>query len=99
MKLALLQVIFTLTLFKMGIFGAAHGWGGAKRPPSLKSVTHPAMMKLGTVIPYLNKIQKNMNHVMHPLSSLLTSTFIRWKSANFVISRNADIDCILVHRF
>ena len=26
----------------MGIFGAAHGWGGggAKRPPSLKSVTH-----------------------------------------------------------
>ena len=58
MKLALLQVIFTLTLFKMGIFGAAHGWGGAKRPPSLKSVTHPAMMKLGTVIPYLNKIQK-----------------------------------------
>ena len=58
MKLALLQVIFTLTLFKMGIFGAAHGWGETKRSPSLKSVTHTAMMKLGTVIPYLNKIQK-----------------------------------------
>ena len=32
-----------LTLFRMGFFGAAHGWlgGGAKRPPpSLKSVTH-----------------------------------------------------------
>ena len=27
-----------LTLFRMGIFGAAHGWGGAKRPPFLKSV-------------------------------------------------------------
>ena len=24
----------------MGLFGAAHGWGGAKRPPSLKSVTY-----------------------------------------------------------
>ena len=27
-------------------------------PPSLKSVTHPTTMKLGTVIPYLEKIQK-----------------------------------------
>ena len=47
----------------MGIFRAAHGWveGGANRPPtpsSLKSVTHPTMMKLGKVIPYLKKIQK-----------------------------------------
>ena len=24
----------------MGLFGAAHGWGGAKKTPSLKSVTH-----------------------------------------------------------
>ena len=33
-----------LTLFRMGIFGAAHRWGGAKRPhsPFLKSVTHTA---------------------------------------------------------
>ena len=34
-----------LILFRMGFFGAAHGWvggwvGGAKSPPSLKSVTH-----------------------------------------------------------
>ena len=35
----------------MGIFGAAHEWGGAK-------MSLPTMMKLGTVIPYLNKIQK-----------------------------------------
>ena len=37
------QVIFkfALTLFRMGFFGAAHEMGvGAKRPPSLKSVTH-----------------------------------------------------------
>ena len=31
---------------------------GAKRTPPLKSVTHPTMMKLGTVIPYPKKIQK-----------------------------------------
>ena len=41
-----------------GFFGAAYGRGGTKRPPSLKSVTHPTMMKLGTVISYLKKIQK-----------------------------------------
>ena len=30
----------TSTLFRMCIFGAAHGWeGGQKDPPSLKSVT------------------------------------------------------------
>ena len=28
---------------------------------------YPTMMKLGTVIPYLKKIQKNMNHAIHPL--------------------------------
>ena len=35
------------------------GWGGKKPPPpSLKSVTHPTVMKFDTVIPYLKKIQK-----------------------------------------
>ena len=48
----------TLTLFRMGIFRAAHGWG-AKRPPLPKiSHTYPTMMKLGTVIPYPKKIKK-----------------------------------------
>ena len=34
----------------MGIFGVAHvvGGGGAKRPPSLRPMTHPTMMKLGS---------------------------------------------------
>ena len=45
----------------MGIFGAAHGWWGQKAPPPpLKSVTHPTMMKLGTVIAYLKKNKKNI---------------------------------------
>ena len=33
------------------------------------------MMKLGSVIPYLRKIQKYINHVTHPLSSADISIF------------------------
>ena len=48
-----------VTLFKMGFFGAAHGWGCKKRPPLLKIChTYPTTMKLGTVIPCPKKIQK-----------------------------------------
>ena len=49
-----------LTLFRMGFFGAAHGWeGGFFGPPFPKiRFTYPTVMKLGTVIPYLRKIQK-----------------------------------------
>ena len=46
----------------MGIFGAAHGWGwgvGQKDPPLPKICrTYLTMMKLGTAIAYLKKIQK-----------------------------------------
>ena len=43
----------------MGIFGAAHGWAGLKRPRLPKICrTYPTMMKLGAVIPCLKKIQK-----------------------------------------
>ena len=44
----------------MGVFGAAHGWGGGggKKAPLPKIChTYPTMMKLGTVIPYLKKIK------------------------------------------
>ena len=46
-------------LFRMGIFGAAHGWGVAKKPP-LPNIcdTYATMMKRATVIPYLKNIQK-----------------------------------------
>ena len=33
---------------------------GGGKPPSLKSVTYPTMMKLGTVIPYVKKDPKNV---------------------------------------
>ena len=43
----------------MGLFGAAHGWGGGKKA-SLPKISHTylAIMKLGTVISYLKKIRK-----------------------------------------
>ena len=54
------------------------------------------MVKLCTVMPYPNKIQKKCkNHVTHPLSSADISTF----SADFAISKNADIYCISIHNF
>ena len=54
----MLETLFaTLTLLRIGIFGATHGWG-AKNPPLPKIChTYPTMMKLGTVINYLRKIQ------------------------------------------
>ena len=46
-----------LTLFRMGFFGAAHGWGGAFLAPLPKiRRTYPTVMKLGTVILYPRKI-------------------------------------------
>ena len=59
----------TLTPFRM-VF-----WGLLKAPLPKISHTNPTKMKLGTVIPYLKKIQKYMNHVTHPLSSADVSTF------------------------
>ena len=48
----------SLTLFKIGYFGAAHGEGQKDLPLPKICHTYPKMIKLGTVIPYLKKIQK-----------------------------------------
>ena len=44
----------------MAFFGAARGWGvgGQKGPVPKICQTYPTMIKLGTVISYLKKIQK-----------------------------------------
>ena len=47
-----------LTLFRVDLYGAAHGWWVKRLPLPKMSHTYLAMMKLGTVIPYLKKIQK-----------------------------------------
>ena len=41
----------------MDFFGAAHGWGGERPPLSKICHTYPTLMKIGTVKPYLKKIQ------------------------------------------
>ena len=42
----------------MSIFGDAHGWGTKKVPFPKICRRYPTMMKIGTIIPYLNKIQE-----------------------------------------
>ena len=57
----MLEILFLgLTLSGWGLFGAAHGWGDLFAPSPLPNIfqTYPTMIKLGTVVPYLNKIQK-----------------------------------------
>ena len=87
----------TLTLFRMGLFGAAHG---TKRPPFPKLChIHPTMMLLGTVISYPKKIQKTYKSCETPFEFRRYQHFFYRKSATFVVSRNTDIDCILIHNF
>ena len=51
------QIKLHLTLFRMGFFRGAHGWGAKKAPFPKIYYTYRTMMKLDTVIPYLKKIQ------------------------------------------
>ena len=72
---------------------------GSKKVPLPKIChTYTAMVKLGAVIPYLKKIQRMHKTRDTPLISADISDFSR-KSANFAISRNANIDCIFVQSF
>ena len=93
-----LHIFYThiLTLIRMDLFGASHGWGGKKITLFKICHTYPKMMKLGTVIHYLKKIKKTYKLRDTPWI-LLTSKCFHWKSATFFISRNIDIDCILIH--
>ena len=79
--------------------GCSRMGGWQKGSPYLKSVTHILQWWNLTVVPYLRKIQKNICITWHTSWVLLTSAFFHWKSAIFAISRNTDIDCILVHNF
>ena len=51
-------MIVSLILFKVDLFGAAHGWESKKVPLPKNYHTYPAMMKLGKVKTYLKNIQK-----------------------------------------
>ena len=65
----------------MGLFVAAHRCWGSKSPSSSAKVcyTGPTMIKLGTSIPYLKKMQKYKNHVTHSSSSADISFFFHQK--------------------
>ena len=79
--------------------GCSRMAGGQKGPPSLRSVTHILRWwKLAQLYLTRRRSKKYMNHVTHTWV-LLTSAFFHQKSANFAISRNTDIDCILIHNF
>ena len=65
----------------MGLFGAAHGWGGGGAetlPPSLKSVTH--ILRL-CILPQLSLTERTskiyMNHVTQPFSCADIDIFSR----------------------
>ena len=65
-----------LTLFRMGIFGNAHGWGEPKRLPYLKSVKHiPPRRNLAQLNLTERRSEKYMNHVTHPLTFADISIF------------------------
>ena len=91
-----------LTLFRLGLFGAAHGWGDwvwQKVPLPKICGTSPVAIKLGIVIPYPKKIQKICESRDLPLSSADISIF-HWKSANFAISRKwIAYWCIIFNSF
>ena len=93
-------VNLSLTLFKMGTLGVAHRWAGGKKAPLLKVChTYPTIMTLCTVIPYLKKIPKiYQSRDTFPEFCWLPHFFTRNQQI-FVISRNIDIDCILIHDF
>ena len=60
----------------MGIFRAAHRWRGPKMLPLPKIChTHSTVMKLGTVIPYLKKIEKIYESRDAPLDFCLHQHF------------------------
>ena len=91
------EMFSSLTLFRMGIFGAAYGWGGQK---GLHKICHtyPTMMKVGSYT-LAKEDSKNVWITWHTPWVLLTSAFFHRKSADFVIWRNKYLDCILVHNF
>ena len=87
----------------MGLFGDAHRWGEggggeAKKPHPLPKVCHsyPTMVNLGKLIPYVKKIKK---YIYKSRDILLEFSWYQQffrVSTNFAISRNTDIDFILI---
>ena len=94
----ILKSIISLNPIQDGFFRGSSrigGKGGKKHPLHKICRTYHTMMKPGIVMPYPKKVQKNLGITSHTPWLLLTSVFFHRKSANFTISRNTDIDCLL----
>ena len=70
----------TLTLFRMGFFGTAHGWegeGGKKAHPPLGRLSVTLILQWNLAQSYLTqrRSKKYMNHMTHHLSSADMSIF------------------------
>ena len=84
----------------MGFFGDAHGYGGSEKAPLPKIChTYSTMMKRGTVVAYLKKIQKTYELRDTTLEFCWHQQFFAGNQQNFPTSRNTDIDYILIHNF
>ena len=77
-------MVSLLTLFRIDLFEAAPGWRDAKRPCLPKiCYTYPTMMKMCTVITYLKRWNKYINHVTHSLSVTDISKFFYIKTYRY----------------
>ena len=85
----------TLTLFRMGFFGAAHGWG-QKTLPTQNVLYKFHNYKTWHAYTLTKKCPKNKNCVRHPLSSADINIF-QQKLAIFVLSGNQEKKFILIH--
>ena len=83
-----------------GLFWGCSRMEEPKRPiPTLKFVTHILQWWNLAQLYLTQRRSKNyMNHVTHSLISADIGIFSS-KISNFAISRNTDIDCVLIHNF
>ena len=92
------QVFFYWTLFKVGLFAAAHKWQGGD--PRYENLSHkPCKYETWPSYALLKEDPRNIWITWHTLWVLQTSGFFDRKSASFAKSENTNIDCILVHNF
>ena len=88
------------TLFRWAFLGLLTDGGRAKSPPpSLKSVTHILQWRNLAQLYLTQRRSKNIWIRWQTSWVLLKSVFFHRKSANFALSRNTYIDCILLHDF
>ena len=93
----LISTLFRWDFWLLLTDGGGGGW--AKSPPSLKSVTHMLQWRNLAQLYLTQRRSKNIWIMWQTSWVLLKSVFFHRKSANFALSRNTYIDCILLHDF